>query len=302
MTRVVLPAYAKVNLFLDVLGKFPDGYHELVTLFERVDLADELTLDVVPGGGIELVCDHRGIPVDDSNLIVRAVRGYREVSGWSDGLKITLKKRIPIAAGLGGGSSDAAATLQGLQILSGGSLPHGRLVDIAKKLGADVAFFLSQVPWALGTGRGDKIQPLLMQARLWHLLVYPEFPIPTRNVYQALNVPVRQAGPSTTQAGLTDQGSHVKLLLNALRNDQQVLEIRDFLFNALEPTVEALYPALRNVKDTIQLKAGIPRPLVSGSGSTVMALCVSREESERAAFLLRRAAPDWQVFVVSTRC
>ena len=163
MTRVVLPAYAKVNLFLDVLGKFPDGYHELVTLFERVDLADELTLDVVPGGGIELVCDHRGIPVDDSNLIVRAVRGYREVSGWSDGLKITLKKRIPIAAGLGGGSSDAAATLQGLQILSGGSLPHGRLVDIAKKLGADVAFFLSQVPWALGTGRGDKIQPLLMQ-------------------------------------------------------------------------------------------------------------------------------------------
>ena len=211
------------------------------------------------------------------------------------GLKIQLKKRIPVAAGLGGGSSDAAATLQGLQILSGGLLPKERLMEIARGLGADVAFFLAESPWAIGTEKGDRIKPISLNSRLWHLLVYPEFPVPTQSVYGALQAPLE---PKPRLTGLEPD---VTLLVEALRNDQQVLKIRDLLFNALEPTVEALYPALRQVKDTIQTKAGIPRPLVSGSGSTVMAVCGSREESERAATIVRREAPDWRVFVVSTR-
>ena len=295
MTRVTLPAYAKVNLFLDVLRKLPDGYHELVTLFERVDLFDELTIETVLADRVELLCDHPDVPTDGSNLVFKAAERYREAADWSVGLKIRLNKRIPVAAGLGGGSSDAATTLQGLQILSGGILAENRLLEIARGLGADVAFFLAKSPWAIGTDRGDKIQPVSLSSRLWHLLVYPQFPVPTKSVYGALRLADRQ------DKGLTAPNPDVTLLVDALRDDQQVLKIRELLFNALEPTVEALYPALRQVKDTIQLKAGIPRPLVSGSGSTVMALCGSKEESERAAAVIRREAPEWRAFVVSTR-
>ena len=286
MTRVTLPAYAKVNLFLNVLGKRPDGYHELVTLFERIDLADQVTLETIPGGRVEAVCDHPDVPVDGSNLVARAAVAYQEAAGWKQGVRIVLEKKIPVAAGLGGGSSDAAATLQGLQILSGSRLPEEKLVEIARNLGADVAFFLSRVPWAMGTGRGDQIQPVDLKAHLWHLLVYPRFPVPTKAVYQAFS--------------LTAPGPDVKLLFDALR-DSQVPRIRQFLFNALEPTVEAMYPALRSVKATIQSTGGMNRSLVSGSGSTVVAVCSSREEAVAAADALRLEKADWQVFVASTR-
>ncbi len=287
MTRVTLPSFAKVNLFLEVLGKRPDGYHELVTLFERIDLADQLTLEEIPGNRIEVLCDHPDVPQDGSNLVAKAVERYRQAVGWPNGIRITLEKRIPVAAGLGGGSSNAASTLQGLQILSGGRLEQGRLQQIARELGADVAFFLSPTPWALGTGRGDQIQPLDLKVQLWHLLVYPRFPVPTKAVYQAF--------------ALTPPGPDVRLLTNALREKTQVREVNDLLFNSLEPTVEALYPVIRHVKATIQSQGGLARPLVSGSGSTVMALCASEEQAQAAVRSLQSEEREWQLFVASTR-
>ena len=120
MTRSVsLPAYAKVNLYLDVLGKREDGYHELLTLFERVSIADELTVDRGTGPETLLECDDARLPVDSSNLVIQAVEAYRRASGWTEGVRIRLKKAIPVGGGLGGGSSDAAATLQALQQLNG---------------------------------------------------------------------------------------------------------------------------------------------------------------------------------------
>lgn len=284
-SSVTVPAHAKVNLYLDVIGKRPDGYHELVTLFERIDLADELTLERVPGAGVEIRCGHPEVPRDGTNLVARAVEGYRQAAGWTEGVRITLKKRIPIAAGLGGGSSDAAATLRGLQELTGPLLPEKKLVELAQGLGSDAAFFLTPGPFALGRGRGECLEPVPAPAHLWHLLVFPGFPVPTKSVYQAF--------------ALTHRGPDVRLLIRALR-DSDVPKIVDLLFNALEPTVEKLYPALQEVKAIFKEQAGLARPMVSGSGSTVMALCASRAEAEEAAQLLHREKPNWQMFVAAT--
>ena len=286
MTRVTLPSFAKVNLFLQVVGTMPDGYHELVTLFERIDLADQLTLEEIQGNQIEIRCDHPDVPTDGTNLAAKAVDLYRQATGWPQGIRITLEKKIPVGAGLGGGSSNAAATLQGLQILSGGRLEQEKLQQMARSLGADVAFFLSPSAWALGTGRGDEIQPLDLEARFWHLLVYPRFPIPTKGVYQAFT--------------LTPLGPDVRLLTNALREKTQVRDVNDLLFNSLEPTVEALYPAIRHVKATMQSRGGLVRPMVSGSGSTVMALCGSEEEAQTALKALQSEGQEWQFFLAST--
>ena len=285
MKSVTLPAYAKVNLYLDVVGKRPDGYHELVTLFERIDLADELTLDLIPGKEIEVRCDDPQLPLDGTNLAARAAEVYRQALGTSQGIRISLKKRIPVAAGLGGGSSDAAAALKGLQELNGNPLPEGDLHRLARGLGADVPFFLNPAPLALGKGRGDELEPLEIRPSLWHLLIFPRFPVPTKAVYQAYS--------------LTAPGPDVRLLIRALR-DNHVPGIYDLLFNALEPTVEVLYPALLSVKAAFK-RVGLTRPMVSGSGSTVMALCLSREAAFSAVQVLKKEEPGWIFFVAGTR-
>ena len=285
MNSITLPAHAKVNLHLSVLGKRPDGYHELVTLFERIDLADEVQVERASGAGIELVCNEPGVPSDVANLAVRAALQYREASGWPGGLRIRLEKRIPVGGGLGGGSSDAAAVLLALQRLSGGALPQEHLMECARGLGADVAFFAADVPWALGRDRGDRIEPLPLKVSLWHLLVTPDFPIPTKEVYRAFK--------------LTGPPPDATLLLRALERGQ-IHRIRPLLFNALEPAVEVLYPAIRRVKSDLEEITGLPKPRVSGSGSSVFAVCESKEGAESAAEKIRRQRPSWQVYVVST--
>ncbi|MBI3318086.1 MAG: hypothetical protein HYZ90_02935, partial [Candidatus Omnitrophica bacterium] len=167
------------------------------------------------------------------------------------------------------------------------------LLRAAAALGSDVPFFLYEKGWALGRGRGEIIEPLPLGASFFHLLVAPGFLIPTKDVYRAYSLP---AG----QAGLTPSGSDVTLLLEALRKGD-VLEVRALLFNALEPAAESLYPALSDVKATITAKTGLERPTVSGSGSSVFALCESRAQAMEAAGLLRRERSDWRVWVVQTK-
>ena len=285
MKRITLPSHAKVNLYLNVLSKRPDGFHELVTLFERVGLADDVTLEILPGEGIEVACGDPEVPSDGTNLAARAAEAFRTAAGWPSGVRITIVKKIPVGGGLGGGSSNAATVLLGLQQLSPRKLPEEELLRLGASLGSDVGFFLLKTPWALGRGRGELLERVEIHASLWHLLVAPDFPIPTKAVYSAFV--------------LTAPGPDVTLLSRALR-ESHVPRIRDFLFNALEPTVESLYPAIRKVKDLMERKAGLARPMVSGSGSTVMALCSDREEAERAAGILSQVQPRWRVFVAST--
>lgn len=285
MESVSRTAHAKVNLHLAVLGKRPDGYHELLTLFERIGLSDELWVERMAGSSIEFTCDAPHIPSDATNLAVRAAEAFRQASGWAEGIRIDLRKKIPAGGGLGGGSSDAAAVLLAMQELSGGVLPQERLMECARKLGADVAFFAADVSWGVGRDRGDQIEPLPLRAQLWHLLVTPDFPIPTKEVYQAFT--------------LTGSTPDATLLFQALEQPQ-ISKLRGLLFNSLEPAVESLYPAIRRVKADIEQVAGLSHPMVSGSGSSVFALCDSKEEAESAAEKLRKQRPTWQVHAVQT--
>ena len=286
MSSAVFPAFAKLNLFLSVLGERPDGYHELLTLFERVDLADEVEVERSgPAGALEFSCDAPGVPSNGTNLAVRAAQAYREASGWREGLRIRLEKRIPAGGGLGGGSSDAAAVLRAMQRLSGNALSLERMMECARGLGADVPFFVADTPWAVGRERGDKIEPFALEATLWHLLVTPDFPVPTKQVYQALK--------------LTPSRPDATLLLRALER-REIPRIRELLFNTLEPAVEELYPAMRRVKSNLEAITGLSGARISGSGSSVFMLCESREEAEQAVQEMRRRHPSWQVRAVKT--
>lgn len=280
-----LHAYAKVNLHLDVIGRTPDGYHKLVTLFERLDLCDEISVRLTPGGRIRFQCEDPEIPADPTNLVVRAAEGYCRALGRPLGIEIRLIKKIPVGGGLGGGSSDAAATLTALQTLTDRALPDEAVWRLAKGLGADVPFFLTDSPWALGYGRGDELEPLQIKRQFWHLLVTPDFSIPTKEIYQAFS--------------LTAPGPDVRLLLCALE-EKDASQVGDLLFNVLEPTVEELYPAIRHVKAAMKTQSELKCPLVSGSGSTVMALCSDRAQAEAAYARLASKFPAWRVFVSQT--
>src|SRR5579859_5462427 len=148
----------KVNLLLNILGRRPDGFHELETVFQPVNLCDELTFERA-GKGIALSCNEKSLPTDSDNLVFRAAEKFLAAAQISSGVKIHLEKKIPMAAGLGGGSGNAAVTLLALNELFGGPLPAGKLFEIAASLGSDVPFFLQDKP-ALAVGRGEQVQPL----------------------------------------------------------------------------------------------------------------------------------------------
>ena len=154
-----LPAFAKINLCLHIIGRRPDGYHELRTIFQAISLRDTLELSLNSGSGISLETNDTALPAGPENLVWRAIEAMREEIGFRGGIRARLEKRIPVARGLGGGSSDAASALIGMLRLTGKKLPLERLMEIAANLGADVPFFLFGGR-ALGVNRGDEIYPL----------------------------------------------------------------------------------------------------------------------------------------------
>jgi 4-diphosphocytidyl-2-C-methyl-D-erythritol kinase len=180
-----LPSFAKVNLGLEVLGTRADGYHELRTLFQTITLHDDLELRP-HASAIEVRCDHPGVPTDATNLAHRAAEELRRFAGIAKGVTITITKRIPVAGGLGGGSSNAAVTLIGLDRLWKLGLGPARLHPLARRLGADVPYFLAGGT-ALGLGRGDEVYPLLRQVQAHVVVVDPGRPLSTAAVFKRLD-------------------------------------------------------------------------------------------------------------------
>jgi 4-diphosphocytidyl-2-C-methyl-D-erythritol kinase len=180
-----VPAYAKINLGLEVLGLRADGYHELRTLFQTIDLHDDLTIEPARKG-ITLVCDDPTLPTDDGNLAVRAARELLRFARVEAGISATLVKRIPVAGGLGGGSSDAAAMLMALDNLFDLGLGITGLLPVARRLGADVPFFLYGGT-ALGLSRGDEIYPLRRQIKAHVVVVDPKRPVSTAAVFRRVD-------------------------------------------------------------------------------------------------------------------
>lgn len=277
----------KVNLLLNILGRRPDGFHELETLFHHVPLNDVLELSESDVPGVHLTCDLPDLPVDGSNLVVRAAGRFLETAGLKHrGVSIHLSKRIPLAAGLGGGSSNAAHTLLGLNELFGSPLDAARIDGLAATLGSDVNFFLQDRP-ALASGRGERVEslePFQVLAGKGMLLFHPGFGISTAWAYAELaKHPAALNGVPGRAAGLA-----------ALLRAGDVGAAGKALYNSLEAPALEKFPILRLFQEFLREHRAWGT-LMSGSGSTTFALFDSLAGAEAAVgpFRERFGAAGW---------
>jgi len=275
-----LTSCAKVNLGLRVLSKRPDGFHEIASILQAVDLCDAVEISARPEADIEVLCDHPEVPSGPDNLAYRAARLAQKEGAAQQGCRIMIRKRIPPAAGLGGGSSNAATVLIGLNHLWQLSLSDNQLVRMAARLGSDVPFFLHGGTM-LARGRGEELTPLRMRADFHLVVVKPNLSISTAWAYDRAKIP------------LTSNSKIVKLKgLKEIRSLDQVLPLLD---NDLERAVGDEYPLIGEIKSDLVSKGAIAAAM-SGSGSAVYGIVEDREAAERLAQRMRR--DRWQVFVV----
>ena len=285
-STIVRRAPAKVNLTLRVLAREESGYHQLETLFCGLELAD--TLELRPGGaGIRLEVEGAELGPIEDNLVVRAARAFERATGRMVDVAIRLRKEIPAGAGLGGGSSDAAATLDALNDLHGRPLDDAALVDIAAQLGSDVAFFLCRSPLALAWGRGERLLPIPPLPRAPVLLAVPGFAIPTPDAYRDLAA-YRAATGARAGAAVIPPA--------ALASWDEVARAA---VNDFEPPTFARFPQLRRVRDAL-LAAGADLALLSGSGAALFAVFPEDDARDRAASELRTRFPTLRLFETAT--
>ncbi len=287
-------SYAKLNLYLKVLKPRPDDYHDIKTIFEKIDLCDKVILKPRPDKKIKLTCNSSAIPKGPSNLAYRSARLLRETLHINKGADIHIIKNIPVSAGLGGGSSNAASVLLGLNKLWGLNLSKNKLAQLAANIGSDVPFFIYDYAFAEGRGRGDKIKPLkaISGLRLWHILVVPKFRVSTPLIYKKWD----KALEKNKKAGLTSPRQGVKIVTLALKTRSFAL-LRESLFNSLEQVTARLYPQIWRIKEKL-LHKGVESILMSGSGPAVFGICSSKKE---ALFLCRQLRKDSAVRVFATR-
>ncbi|NPV58060.1 MAG: 4-(cytidine 5'-diphospho)-2-C-methyl-D-erythritol kinase [Actinobacteria bacterium] len=275
---VALEAPAKVNLYLEVGRRRRDGYHDLRTVMQSVDLHDLVEVEVAGGReGITLEVVGKA-PAGEENLCHRAAVRYLEASGIRASVRIKLHKRIPEAAGLGGGSSDAAAVLRGLNFLTGEALDRERLLALAASLGMDVPFFLVGGT-VLGEGRGERVTPLAQAPPMALVLANPGVPLATADVYRRFD---EVGGGEPPRGG-------AEAMVEALRGGDARL-VASLLFNSLQPAACALEPRVGAILER-SIWAGAWGALVSGSGPTVFALSGEEGRAEALAEEMERYAP-----------
>lgn len=275
--QIIEKAHAKINLILMVTGKRQDGYHALQTIFQSLALHDTLGFSKVTNGEISVSTNHASLTTGVDNLVWRAATKLKQHYGVTQGVRIELEKRIPIAAGLGGGSSDAAATLRGLIRLWQLPWEPQPLAEIAAQLGSDVPFCLAGGT-ALGTGRGEKLVALAPCPHFHVVLANPGFPVATAEVYGA----VRTAEMA--------QSHDIEGMIYAIEK-QDPQRVASRLANTLEMATFRLYPAVRALKEEMS-KAGAA--IMSGSGPTVFALFTTAQAAMSLVVALRhRGIPVW---------
>ena len=333
MTSIELTAPAKVNLFLKVLNKRKDNYHNILTVFERIALEDRIKISKI-AEGIVLTSDKFITKNPKDNLVYKAARLILARAKIKGGLKIYIRKRIPIAAGLGGGSSDAAAALSGINKLYKMNLTKKELMRLAKELGADVPFFILNKPFAIGRERGDKLEVIDSKTRFWHIIIYPGFKLATKEIYEAFD----RSNPSTGSGfdpelieGSKDltlrlrsgsspvvrqahhplnhpERSRGKLLskdLTSPGDDVKIRPSRLTLYNDLQAAairkkviIGKILRRLAKLSDT--------GAILSGSGPSVFCLYQTRKEAITAKKKLLKRVPAvernfWQIFIAETK-
>ena len=273
----VFQAPAKINQQLYVLGKRDDGYHDLAMLMQTVTLFDRISLTVEPGDGIQMVCPGLDLPEGADNIAARAAVALMDEAGQSYSVTIEIDKQIPVAAGLGGGSSDAATVLLGLNEMCRFGFDREQLMQIGGRLGADVPFFVfGKTAWA--TGIGDRLEPVGEMPTIWYVLVNPGVEVSTSWVYGNL--------------ALTSHDDLTKLR----RFPRSVEELERLLYNDLESVTMQHYPVLLDVKQQL-VDHGALGTLMSGSGSTIFGLFTNEDTARNVADQLDGQS-GWRAYAV----
>lgn len=279
MSTLQLRSYAKINLGLQIIGRRSDGYHNIVTIFQQIGLCDELAIGVREGEPC-ITCNDSAVPTDERNLCWRAASLLKRSTGMGSGFHLDIKKNIPVGAGLGGGSSNAAVVLIALNELWEVHLTFGELQELAKSIGADVTFFLRGGA-ALGEGKGDILSAIEIPGQYWCVLVSPDINISTRWAYERVKF------------DLTNKDKNVKFTrLGNLGNN--TLEWKDYLDNDFERIVFPLYPKLQSIKSQLN-ELGCFFCSLSGSGSSVFGLFKDKYAAQRAQSFF---AAECQSYVV----
>lgn len=278
-----LPSFAKINWFLGILGRREDNFHELCTIFQTVSLSDHITFE--EHDRIVLTCSDENIPVDETNLIIKAAQILINEFSVKKGAKIYLEKRIPAPGGLGGGSSNAAIALLGLATLWDLKINFNELLEIGGKLGSDVPFFFYGGT-AFGAGRGTEIVPMKDLSENLLLIVTPDAQVSTAEAFARLNTPYLTKGRS-------------KSILKICQIEAKNFDLRQSeLTNDFEKSVFEFQPEIRRVKQKL-LELGAIRALLSGSGASVFAV-FDKEETRQATLKALEDETNWRKFAVAT--
>ena len=282
MDKLTRRAYGKINLGLDVIRKRPDGYHDVKMIMQMVTICDELTFEKIVENKIIIKTDKADLPIDDNNLIYIATKKLLNYIGSKQGLKITLKKNIPIAAGMAGGSTDAAATLLGINELLRAGIAKEELMKIAVTIGADVPFCI-EGGTALSEGIGEKLTPLTPPSACFLLIAKPDICVSTKYVYENLHADTLAVHPDID--GMAEALSR-----------QDLKGVSSRLGNVLETVTIAQYPIIGNIKKAM-LESGAMNSLMSGSGPTVFGLYQTKQLAEAAREKLELTALAKELFV-----
>lgn len=263
MERTVENAHAKINLGLEIARRRADGFHEIYSVFQTLDLHDRLVFEPIEWNKTKILCNEPELPTGKENLVFQAVEVLRQATGVVQGVQVFIEKRIPFGAGLGGGSSDAAATLLGLNRAWSLNLSQTQLQFLSSALGSDVPFFLKRGT-AVATGRGERLLYCSWGIDVYYLLVYPGFKISTRWAYQNLGFI------------LTEESKYIKFL-SSIKEDSRISPSKLFgcMKNAFLPSVKSIYPEVVGILGAMESSGAVVCSM-SGSGSTLYGIFLDR--------------------------
>lgn len=282
MNTIKLKAYAKINLGLDVVKKREDGYHEVRMIMQTISLHDKLTIKVTDHPSIRMNTNLPYLPNDDNNIVYKAASLLKTEFGIKQGVYINLEKKIPVSAGLAGGSSDAAATLHGMNRLFHLNLSKEELMKFGLKLGADVPYCIMRGT-ALSEGIGEILTPLPPFPKCYVLIVKPPINVSTKYVYENLKI-----DDSILHPDIDGIIRYIK--------EENLLETVKLFGNVLETVTQRDYPIIKNIKDTM-LEFGALTSLMSGSGPTVFGIFDDKKKVEKAFYDFKVSNIGRQVFL-----
>ncbi|QSJ20737.1 4-(cytidine 5'-diphospho)-2-C-methyl-D-erythritol kinase [Nostoc sp. UHCC 0702] len=306
MRSYTLIAPAKINLYLEIIGDRADGYHELAMILQSIDLADQIQLHSIDSETIRVHCDHPQVPTDKSNLAYRAAElmaiQFPEAFSKYGGVEITVNKYIPVAAGLAGGSTNAAAVLVGIDLLWKLGLTQSELEELGATLGSDVPFCIAGGT-AIATGRGEQLSPLPSLDTIYIVLAkYRSLEVSTAWAYKTYrqqfgNTYIRDTEDLAARAAAVHSGGIVKAIF-----EQDTAEIAQKLHNDLERVVLPAYPQVLQLRELFANQQGVLGTMMSGSGPTVFALVESEQQAQTVKLNIREAisSEDLELFVTRT--